>query len=226
MNSVLHRALAEKNPDGVSLSAITSVEVPFRVIRSIHLPASLRSIPITGLHCSYGRSDSCPTGSTVAWGQHEHRLYLEQVSLLHAPELPIPPSPTTHQPLDVALSRYPSAHRVSHLFGSRLHHCSAGSPELAGPNRVRHYPTDESFASCCSPPRLAATQLQSATDRRTYAWRRLPLLCSVQLNVRLQAHGARASRPLFFTRGITRAAFDTASEFVRDGSVSRSGCCR
>jgi hypothetical protein len=32
------------------------------------------------------------------------------------------------------------------------------------PFRVRH-PTDWSFTSCCSPPRLAATQLQSVTGR-------------------------------------------------------------
>ena len=31
------------------------------------------------------------------------------------------------------------------------------------PNRVR-YPTDRQFASGCSPPRLAATQLPSATE--------------------------------------------------------------
>src|SRR5205823_10395741 len=31
------------------------------------------------------------------------------------------------------------------------------------PNRVR-YPTDWPFTSCCSPPRLATTQLQSATS--------------------------------------------------------------
>ena len=93
---------------------------------------SLRSIPITGLHRYYGRSDSCPTGSSVAWRQHEHRLCFEQVSLLYAPELPIPPSPTTSQPLDIALARYPSARRVSLIHRSRLHHCSAGSPELAG----------------------------------------------------------------------------------------------
>jgi hypothetical protein len=93
---------------------------------------SLRSIPITGLHRYYGRSDSCPVGSSVAWRQHEHRLCPEQVSLLHAPELPIPPSPTTGQPLHIALARYPLACRVSRLFGSRFHHCSAGSPELVG----------------------------------------------------------------------------------------------
>ena len=55
-----------------------------------------------------------------------------QVSLLHHTDLPIPLSPTTCQSLDVALSRYPSAHRVSLFLGSRLHHCLAGSPTLTG----------------------------------------------------------------------------------------------
>ena len=36
------------------------------------------------------------------------------------------------------------------------------------PNRVRH-PTDRSLISCCFPPRLAATQLQSITGRRAHA---------------------------------------------------------
>jgi hypothetical protein len=34
------------------------------------------------------------------------------------------------------------------------------------PNRVRHDPTDWSFTSRCSPPRLAATQLRSVTKFR------------------------------------------------------------
>ena len=93
---------------------------------------ALRSIPVTGLHRYYGRSDSCPIGSSVAWRQHEHRFCIEQVSLLHAPELPVSPSPNTHQPLDIALSRYPLAHRVSRRIGSRLHHWLAGSPALEG----------------------------------------------------------------------------------------------
>jgi len=56
---------------------------------------SLRSIPVTGFPRYYGRSDSCPAGSSVAWWQHEHRLCPEQVSLIHILDLPIPPSPTT-----------------------------------------------------------------------------------------------------------------------------------
>ena len=93
---------------------------------------SLRSIPITGLLRYYGRSDSCPAGSSVASTQHEHRLYPGQASLLHVTDLPIPPSPTTRQSPDAAFARYPSARRISRHTGSRLHHSSAGSPILTG----------------------------------------------------------------------------------------------
>src|SRR5262249_48473750 len=56
---------------------------------------SLRSIPVTGLHRYYGRSDSCEAGSLApAIGQHERRFSPPQVSLIHVPDLPIPPSPS------------------------------------------------------------------------------------------------------------------------------------
>ncbi len=63
---------------------------------------------------------------------HEHRLLGEQVSLIHVSDLPIPPSPTTPQALDVDFARYPSSLRVSHCRGSRLHLSLAGSPTLTG----------------------------------------------------------------------------------------------
>ena len=92
---------------------------------------SLRSIPITGLPRYYGRSDSCRPGFSAFSGGYTGSGP-DQVSLLHAPELPVPLSPTTRQSLDVAFARYPSAHRVSQRIGSRLHHYLAGSPALAG----------------------------------------------------------------------------------------------
>ena len=132
MNSILRRALAEKSPTGLAKRHLRQWEIcscPSDPSTSLR---SLRSIPITGLPRYYGRSDSCSAGSSVPYRQREHRLCSEQVSLLHASELSIPPSPTTHQPLVVALTRYPSARRVSRRIGSRLHHCLAGSPALAG----------------------------------------------------------------------------------------------
>ena len=132
MYSVLHRALVEKSPAGLALRHLRRLEFcSWPCFPSTSLRA-LCSIPVTGLLRSYGRSDSCPVGSSVPWREHEHRLCPGQVSLLHASELPISPSPPTHQSLDVAFARYPSAHRVSRLHGSRLHHALAGSPNLAG----------------------------------------------------------------------------------------------
>ena len=55
-----------------------------------------------------------------------------QVSLIHVSDLPIPPSPTTPQALDVDFARYPSSRRVSCLRRSRLHPFPAGSPTLTG----------------------------------------------------------------------------------------------
>jgi hypothetical protein len=131
-SSVLRHAPAEKTLTGLAprhSRQLVFCSLPCYPSTSLR---SLCSIPITGLPRSYGRSDSCPAGSSVAWWQHERRLFLGQVSLLHAPELPIPPSPNTRQILDVAFARYPSAHRVSQRIGSRLRQRLAGSPILAG----------------------------------------------------------------------------------------------
>ena len=84
---------------------------------------SLRSILITGLPRYYGRSDSGEAGS---------RFSSPQVSLIHVSDLPIRPSPTTPQALNVDFTRYPSSRRVSRLRRSRLHHFPAGSPTLTG----------------------------------------------------------------------------------------------
>ena len=131
MNSVLHRALVEKAPTCLALRHsrqwlfCSSLGCPSTSLRS------LRSIPITGLHRSYGRSDSCPAGSSVALRQHELRLCSGQVSLLHAPELPIPPSPTTPS-LSTSLLHVTPQLVEYPVCGSRLHHFPAGSPALVG----------------------------------------------------------------------------------------------
>jgi hypothetical protein len=93
---------------------------------------SLRSIPITGLPRYYGRSDSCPAGSSVALWQHEHRLCTEQVSLINTPDLPIPPSPTTPRPPASLYHATPQLAGSPADSGFRLHHWLVGSPTLAG----------------------------------------------------------------------------------------------
>ena len=94
---------------------------------------SLRSLSITRVPRYYGRSDSCRPGSSapIAGSMNTVSVGL-QVSLIHVPDLPTPPSPTTPQALDADFSRYPSSHRVPHSRGSRLHLSLAGSPILAG----------------------------------------------------------------------------------------------
>ena len=132
LNSILRRAPAEKFLTG--LACRHSRQLVFRS-QSCFPSTSLRSlcsIPITGFLRSYGRSDSCPAGSSVPYWQLELRLCPEQVSLFYAPELPIPLSPITRRSLNVAFTRYPSAHRVSQGIGSRLHHWLAGSPDPTG----------------------------------------------------------------------------------------------
>jgi hypothetical protein len=128
MNSILRRAPAENIPTRLALRHSRQwvfCSVTYNPSTSLR---SLCSIPVTGLPRCYGRSDSCSVGSSVPYRQHENRLCSEQVSLLHAPELPIPPSPTTYHPSDIAFARYPSACRTSRYLGSGLHLSLAGSP--------------------------------------------------------------------------------------------------
>ena len=62
--------------------------------------------------------------------------------------------------------RYPVTSAMSHCVRpgafSRLRLCSAGSPFASGHLGIRS-PTGQQFASGCSPPRLAATQLPSTS---------------------------------------------------------------
>jgi hypothetical protein len=132
VSSVLRRAHAENTLTG--LASRHSRQLAFYSIpcsTSISL-RSLRSIPITGLPRYYGRSDPCPAGSSVALKQHEHRLCTGQVSLLHAPELPIPPSPTTSSLSTSLLHVTPQLVESPDSLGSRLHLYPAGSPALVG----------------------------------------------------------------------------------------------
>ena len=133
--------------------------------------------PLQALLRSYGRCDSCPPGSS-AFSRHEHRLGGEQVSLLHAHDLPTLPSPTTCAgsassgqgtlPLQrVGPRSLPNEVTLHGNSGLRL--SLAGSPHHAGRIEFRVLPYWEGFlrtgrSSCCSPPRVTTTQLQSVTS--------------------------------------------------------------
>src|SRR5208337_4277431 len=77
--------------------------------------------PLQALPGSYGRSDSCPPGSS-AFLRHEHRLYGEHVSLIHAPGLLTIPSPTT---CGCCLS---SGHATHRRIAPRFHPTTGSSP--------------------------------------------------------------------------------------------------
>jgi len=96
---------------------------------------------------------------------NEHRPCPEQVSLVHMAR-PSLHSVTKHLTRPAIASPLPA--QRDRLPGSRPVQDFTLNPEArryARPNRVR-YPTDCRFASGCSPPRLAATQLPLATRKR------------------------------------------------------------
>ena len=159
----------------------------WRLRRASHCPStflrSLRSMAVTPLPRYYGRSDSCPhrRGSArVSSRRPPVRLLRGQVSLIHAPGLLTIPSPTTGAgsalPGHVTRRQVePRPHPPTGFFSQRELgalplHCRFATSRR--PNRV-HFPpsrgrllTDWSFTSCCCPPRLTTTQLQSVTGLR------------------------------------------------------------
>ena len=94
---------------------------------------------------------------------NEHRPCPEQVSLVHTAR-PSLHSVTKHLTRPAIASPLPT--QRDRLLGPCPGLDFALNPKAhryARPNRVRHDPTDCMFASGCSPPRLAATQLPLAT---------------------------------------------------------------
>jgi len=94
--------------------------------------------PLQALQRSYGRSDSCSPGSSALF-RHEHRLCREQVSLIHAPDLPTIPSPTTCggsvSPRHVTcrwIEPRPLPHEATLIGNSGLRPSRADSPHHAG----------------------------------------------------------------------------------------------
>jgi len=99
---------------------------------------------------------------------HEHRLFGEQVSLIHVSDLPTPPFPTTPQALDADFTRYPSSRRVSCLRRSRLHLFPAGSLTLTGRIEFVILRMDR------SPPAAPHPASQRRSCRRLQAGERIP----------------------------------------------------
>ena len=134
----------------------------------LRLPPPLRSTGVTPLPRYYGRSDSCPAGSSAPEG-HEHRPVPGHVSLFHEPGL-CGHSASTHP--TVRRRRF-RTRPLRATAPPRLREAKASplASRLAGPAkpyRVRH-PADWSLAFGCSPPPLTRTQFPSATGRSASA---------------------------------------------------------
>ena len=111
-----------------------------------------------------------------------------QVSLLNVSNLPTVLSPTTHCRPRQLVCESAVAYRAPSqgpTVGLRLRQWLAGSPRQQAESSS--LPTDRSFASRCSPPLLAETQLRSATACRPDADRDLPEAHPAD-STRAQAH--------------------------------------
>ena len=155
----------------------------FRFRRSVgHVSTflrSLRSRPITAFLRYYGRSVSCPLFGTFS--VHEHRFLL-RTGLPDSHARPSDHSVSNHPPCPRHRFRTLPLSATGFLRLPQVWASPQGGRLAAGrPNRVR-YPTDWSFTSCCFPPRLTTTQLQSVTGRRAYIWRGLSPLCPSTLS--------------------------------------------
>ena len=97
------------------------------------------------------------------------------------------------QPRELPGHRFPPRQRDQRFSGFAL---ASQARRSSPPNRVR-YPTDRHFASGCSPPRLGATQLPSATEFVAYSdtdFHRADVAPSQAHDARLRGHDAPSLR--------------------------------
>ena len=126
-NSVLFHASEEKTPTGLAFRHSRRLLFCFSVGYPSTSLRSLRSGPITALPCYYGRSDSCPPGSSALSCMNTASVS-RQVSLLHITQ-PSMHSVTKHLTRPATASPLPAQRdRLPGLFSrSGLHLESAGS---------------------------------------------------------------------------------------------------
>jgi hypothetical protein len=160
-DNVSIRALDEESPVCLAFRHLHWFRFcPMRNYSSTFL-RSLRSRPITALPRYYGRSDSCSPGSSASSGMNTVSIS-QQVSLVHIAR-PSMHSVTKHLARPAIAFPLPTQRdRLPGLYPGLDFTLNPQARRYARPNRVR-YPTDCMFASGCSPPRLAATQLPLAT---------------------------------------------------------------
>lgn len=133
----------------------------------IHLPASLRSTGITRFRRYYGRSDSCPAGSSAALARLSctcMNTILNRTGLPASCVWPSDHSISNHliAPL-IAFTRYPSASETSDLRRSGLRHFVAGSPDNPAESSSLSLRTDRSPPVASHPlsPRRSYFQIQA-----------------------------------------------------------------
>ena len=117
----------------------------------IHLPGFLCSRGITRVPRYYEASDSCEVSSHQAGLPDSQHTAFQ--TYRHQPHLQSFPH---HSPIGGVASRSTRFWFGASPLCRRL-------ADIKTPNRVRH-PTVYLFISCCSPPRLATTQLRLISD--------------------------------------------------------------
>ncbi len=132
-----------------------------------------------------------PIATTMALTPARRHL-AQQVSSLISLTLPNVPPPTTRV---TRISLCTPSQRIRCVSGFAF---SQPARRHSPPNRVR-LPADRQFASGCSPPRLAATQLPSATGPWLTLTRTLTVLCA-RLHERTGSRALAAMRSLIGSR--------------------------
>ena len=125
------------------------------------------------------------------------RHLAQQVSSLISLTLPNVPPPTTRV---TRISLCTPSQRIRCVSGFAF---SQPARRHSPPNRVR-LPADRQFASGCSPPRLAATQLPSATGSWLTLTRTLTVLCA-RLHERTGSCALAAMGPWLDGRACSKA---------------------
>lgn len=100
--------------------ALTTVVIPNCGPSPIHLPAALRSTPITALQHYYGGSDSCRAGSSAVTSMNT-ALTARQASLLHVQRLRVR-SVSNH--LACPQGRFSTIRHSRALWPKRIHGCA------------------------------------------------------------------------------------------------------
>jgi hypothetical protein len=113
-------------------------------------PPSLNMVLLSTLLAAHRR---CSTMRALTPAQRSHARQISSLTPLCLPDIPFPTTSCARTSLSQSPQRVRSVSRLRPTQQARRN---------TPPNRIRH-PTGYPFASGCFPPRLAATQLPSAT---------------------------------------------------------------